>query len=97
MHGVELLLKQRSICNSSIELVARMALLLRNDLTVRPSRAPSLNVWLASFNSGRGGAILSTNCITMLPSFLSNFPETASYDGCSSRGTKGVLHRSVGY
>jgi hypothetical protein len=38
------LLEQRSIGVSSIEFAARIALLLRKDLTVKPSRAPSLNV-----------------------------------------------------
>jgi hypothetical protein len=32
-----------------MELAGRIALLLRKDLTVKPSREPSLNVWLASF------------------------------------------------
>src|SRR5262245_53587581 len=73
MHGVELLLEQRSICVSSIELVDLIALLLRNDLSVNPWRAPSAKVLFASANSGLGGAMLSTTWVTILPSFLSSF------------------------
>src|SRR5258706_10355263 len=77
MHGVELLLEQRSICFSSIEFFEWIALLLRNDLMVNPPRAPSLKVRLSLASSGRGGATLSISDLTMLPSFLSSFSACA--------------------
>lgn len=61
------------MCFSSIELVERIALLLRKDRMVKPPRAPSPKVRLSLASSERGGETPSTSCLTTVPSFLSSF------------------------
>src|SRR5438874_10504084 len=67
---VELLLEQSS--NPSSELVDLIALALRNDLKVK-TFVPVSKARLALAMLGSGTATLFTTCVTMVPSFFSNF------------------------
>src|SRR5438067_213594 len=67
---VELLFEQWSM--PSAELVERTALAARYDLIVRIF-VPAEKVRLSLACRGCAGSMLFTTCITMLPSFFSNF------------------------
>src|SRR6266496_3561048 len=71
-HGVELLLEHQSIWSLSNESVARIALALKNDVTVR-SLAPSSNVALPTARLGSPMRTLLMIWVTIEPLSLRSF------------------------